>query len=204
MNTNNIIKCFKFYFRDAQTALMALRNQGYFVEFANCRPYGKSQAQRISLTNDATSLHVSQINATSEASPLSQIIQRCKFDDLKLRMVDVTNQEIMIMNSRNNIISCILSQDYKQFVQLNKDVQNQGQAQAKKPPYEPLLKEICLALINDYWYRVEYQQELIDERAQVALIDYGSIEVVSKRNIRVSIFCFYINEMNEKLQFSKK
>lgn len=149
----------------------------------------KSQIPRISPPNDVTlSLPASQTNAP--AAPLVSQIHRYKFDDFKLRMVDETNQEIIILNSSSNIICCILSRDYKQFLQLNKDIQDQGRSQAKNIPYEPVLKEICLVLINDYWYRVEYQQELIDERAQVALLDFGSIEFVSKKNIRVSIFVF--------------
>lgn len=171
--------------------MTVLRSEGYSVEFANCRPYVKSQTQRMSAANDATlSLPVSQTNAPAAPLVSQIIIHRLKFDDLKSRIVDETNQEIMILNASSNVISCILSRDYEQFLELNKDIQDQGRSQAKKFPYEPLLKEICLVLINGYWYRIEYQQELIDERAQVVLIDFGSIEYVSTKNIRVSIFVF--------------
>lgn len=161
------------------------------LTFSQCRPYINSQTQNISRANDvALSLTVSQAIAYPAAPSVSQIIQRYKFDDLQLRMVNETDQEMIILNSGQNIISCIMSRDYEQFLQLTKDVQDQGRSQEKKPPYEPVLKEICLVPINGYWYRVEYQQELIENRAQVAMIDFGFAKVVNKKNIRVSIFVF--------------
>lgn len=143
------------------------------LTLSQCRPYINSQAI-----------------AYPAAPSVSQIIQRYKFDDLQLRMVNETDQEMIILNSGQNIISCIMSREYEQFLQLTKDVQDQGRSQEKKPPYEPVLKEICLVPINGYWYRVEYQQELIENRAQVAMIDFGFAKVVNKTNIRVSIFVF--------------
>lgn len=126
----------------------------------------------------------------SDSNVNSQIIQRpnvVTFVDLQSLTINDTDQELIVLNSGSNIMSCILSRDYERFWKLDDDIQALGRAQKKNYPHEPVLKEICLAEIDGYWYRVEFQQELINERAQVLLIDFCFIKVVSTKNIRVSI-----------------
>lgn len=93
-------------------------------------------------------------------------------------------------NLSKGLIVCVLSQDVQQFAAQTMEITKFGQEIAKaRAPYMPTKLELCIVFCPDddgteMWYRAQFQIHLSEERAQVALIDFGITVNVLTSNIR--------------------
>lgn len=140
---------------------------------------------------------VELFNVVSNSSinkELNKLVQkRYRLSDLVQNVVNGTNLGIMAIESdrlSDDIITCILKKDVNAFMAGDQKVQDYGASVKNAPAYSPKVKELCVVKIKeaegDVWYRCVYQQELVEEKAQVFCIDYGRINKVQANNIRVS------------------
>lgn len=108
-------------------------------------------------------------------------ISECK--DVDLTIID--NENIS-----KGFISCVLQSDLQQFATQMCELKAFGKTlRDSVGAYVPDKIEICLAPYEDeneeeLWYRAQYQQSLVNGRAQVGLIDFGVSVVVDKSKIR--------------------
>lgn len=130
--------------------------------------------------------------------------KRYRIADLQQKVVNGPNTLMAPGFDRinENIITCILHDDTTAFMEDDEKIQSYGATVKTAPAYKPKERELCVVKNNepegDVWYRCIYQQELVDDRAQVYCIDYGKIIYVRANNIRVSIhfdnsFLYHIN-----------
>lgn len=82
-----------------------------------------------------------------------------------------------------------MESDFEQFLTNWNELKVYGDTVVNAVPYLPDKLEICLALITEddgtpNWYRVEFQQTLTENRAQVGLIDFGVSAVTLMSNLR--------------------
>lgn len=87
------------------------------------------------------------------------------------------------------VISFVRTEDFQKFVDQSMAVTEFGKSIAYTEPYKPEKSEICLALLPDddgtiMWYRAQFQEELVNNKAQVALIDFHITAVVKMSNLR--------------------
>lgn len=130
--------------------------------------------------------------------------KRYRLEDLNQKVVNATNVDILAIGPERiyeNYVTCILKEDVDTFMNDDAATQAFGLSVKNAPAYKPKVKELCIVEIKEpegkIWYRCQYQQELVDDHAQVYCIDYGKIERVRTNNIRVSIFrCmfFYVEK----------
>lgn len=101
------------------------------------------------------------------------------------------NVDLTIVDNENiskGFITCVLQSDIQQFATKMCDLKVYGQT-LRHSAYVPDMLEICLVLYEDeneeeLWYRAQYQQLLVNDRAQVGLIDFGVSVVVDTSKIR--------------------
>lgn len=129
---------------------------------------------------------------------LNSMVQKRYFlSDIKQKVlnVDPANLPVLMaldtMRVADNIMTCLVKDDVKVFMEGDENTQKYGEAAKNAPAYKPKQKELCVVRIKDaegyFWYRCIYQTELVDDRAQVYCIDYGKIDTVRQNNIRVSV-----------------
>lgn len=121
--------------------------------------------------------------------------KRYRIEDLERKIVNATDTELMIVDTHKfdeNVVTCILKSDVNELMTCDVTVQAYGDSIKNAPAYKPKVKELCVAKIKDVdgdaWYRCQYQQELIKDKAQVYCIDYGKTSIIRENNIRVSTF----------------
>lgn len=124
--------------------------------------------------------------------------KRYQIEDLKQKVVNATNVDIMVIGPERiyeNYVTSILKEDVDTFMHDDNVTQAFGLSVKNAPAYKPKVKELCVVEIKEpegkIWYRCQYQQELVDDHAQVYCFDYGKIERVRANNIRVSIFWLF-------------
>lgn len=117
--------------------------------------------------------------------------KRYKLSDIVAKEVNDTNKELMILNNqhlKSKMVTCCLYEDRNKFLKLDKTVQDHGKKLNTAPAYRPNNEEVCLIKMiendEENWYRGLFQQELEDNKAQVATIDYIDIMSPSMNDIR--------------------
>lgn len=127
-------------------------------------------------------------------------VKRYRIEDLERKNANGTDVELMVIDMQNideNIVTCIHKTDVNKLMACDENVQKYGDSVKTAPAYKPKVKELCLAKIKDVdgdaWYRCQYQQELVGNKAQVYCFDYGKTSNARENNIRVSKFEIYIN-----------
>lgn len=103
------------------------------------------------------------------------------------------NTDITIVDNENlskGFICCVLQSDLVEFANQMRDLKEYGKTLRDiVNEYVPDKLEMCLALYEDgdgdeLWYRAQYQQPMINKRAQIGLIDFGVSVVTDISNIR--------------------
>lgn len=124
----------------------------------------------------------------------AMVRKRYVLEDLGKNIVTDPSLPLMVIDDGQlsvNFITCVVSGEAQTFMTLDEKVQVYGKQCSGAPAYKPRNKELCVVKRKeeegDVWYRCLYQQELVDDKAQVYCIDYGRIENVDSNNIRVSI-----------------
>lgn len=132
------------------------------------------------------------ISNQSVNETLNAMVQkRYRISDLKQNVVKGSHPLMAIGCDRihENIITCIKKDDVNLFMAGDEKTQTYGESVKTAPAYKPKEKELCVVKIKEpegeVWYRCLYQQELVEERAQVYCIDYGKISNARANNIRV-------------------
>lgn len=118
--------------------------------------------------------------------------KRYKYIDLVAKQVNDTNKELMILSNQllksQSLLTCFLYEDRSKFSRLDKMIQDHGRKLNTAPAYRPNKEELCLIKMiendEESWYRAQFQQELGDNKAQVATIDYIDIMSPSMNDIR--------------------
>ena len=86
-----------------------------------------------------------------------------------------------------NYVTSILKEDVDTFMNDDAVTQAFGLSVKTALACKPKVKELCIVEINEaegkIWYRCQYQQELVNDHAQVYCFDYGKIERVRANNI---------------------
>lgn len=151
----------------------------------------KSDKQEIGQRDEVELYDMITNESLSEA--LNGLIQkRYIFEDLPRKICNASDINLMIICDRieENYVTCILKTDVDEFMTIDEKIQSFGAAVKNAPAYKPNIKELCLVEIKEpegyIWYRCQYQQELVNEKAQVYAFDYGRIHKVEANNIRVS------------------
>lgn len=123
----------------------------------------------------------------------AMVRKRYVLEDLGKNIVTDPSLALMLIDDGQlnvNFVTCVVSGEAQKFMALDEKVQVYGKQCSGAPAYKPRNKELCVAkrkeVDGDVWYRCLYQQELVDDKAQVYCIDYGRIENVDSNNIRVS------------------
>ncbi|XP_055304146.1 uncharacterized protein LOC129569380 [Sitodiplosis mosellana] len=133
------------------------------------------------------------ITNQSVSEVLNATVQkRYRIEDIKQKVVkNASDVEIMIIGPERiceNYVTCILKTDVDTFMNADNLTQAFGMSVKNAPAYKPKVKELCVVEIKEpegkIWYRCQYQQELVDDHAQVYCFDYGRIERVRANNIR--------------------
>lgn len=120
--------------------------------------------------------------------------KRYSLDDLDKKVVKDSSKLLMLIGDdklSENFITCIIHEDVQMFMVGDDAVQTYGKQSKNAPAYKPKNKELCVVKLKegdeDIWYRCLYQQELVDDMAQVFCIDYGRINRANANDIRVSV-----------------
>lgn len=115
-------------------------------------------------------------------------------DDIEMNVVRGSGHLLMPIGEdklSENYITCIENDKIQKFMAEDESVQQYGVASKNEPAYKPKNKELCVVKFKedgeDIWYRCLYQQELVNDKAQVYCIDYGKILKVKGNDIRVSV-----------------
>ncbi|XP_031636231.1 uncharacterized protein LOC116349100 [Contarinia nasturtii] len=118
--------------------------------------------------------------------------KRYRLDDLECLVVN-TKEESTLVNIgperiHENLLTCIFKANIQEFMDEDSRIQEYGMTVKNAPAYVPKVKELCLVLTKDdgtdVWYRAQFQQELIDDKAQLYCIDYGRVLKTRINNIR--------------------
>lgn len=112
---------------------------------------------------------------------------------IQKKQLDVECETVLIIESRRfakeAIVTCVLQSDGTKFSEQHEVIQEYGESIKNDGAYSPRHLELCVVKIleedDPIWYRAQYQQQLVDGRAQVALIDYGITDNVLENDIRV-------------------
>lgn len=112
---------------------------------------------------------------------------------IEKKVLDAEGVTVLIIENRRlakeAIVTCVLQSDGSSFSQQHEVIQTYGESIKNDAAYSPRHLELCVVKILEedepIWYRAQYQQQLVDGRAQVALIDYGVTENVLENDIRL-------------------
>lgn len=125
----------------------------------------------------------------------NMMVKRYRIEDLDRKIINGNDVELMVIDFQKideNIVTCIAKNDVNKLMECDEHLQHYGDSVKTAPAYKPKVKELCLAKLKDEdgdaWYRCQYQQELINNKAQVYCFDYGKTSNARENNIRVSKF----------------
>lgn len=135
------------------------------------------------------------VNGMSLTKVCSDVIEkRWYIDEIGKKSIgeckDVNLTIVEIESLSKGFICCVLQSDLAQFANQMGDLNKSGDTLRNSGnKYSPDKLEMCLVLYEDeaqeeLWYRAQYQQSLVNERAQVGLIDFGISVFVDKSKIR--------------------
>lgn len=138
---------------------------------------------------------VTLINKFDETSlnelMLDKISCRFKVDDLEPKIVNGTDVKLIIYDTskiESGLLTCFLSSEKKAVVELEKSIQGFGKKIQMAPAYIPKPHELCLIKEMDdgspFWYRAVFEQELIDNMAEIIKLDFMTKARVNMNNIR--------------------
>lgn len=113
--------------------------------------------------------------------------------DLPLKHVNSMNEALWIIDNSHlskGFICCVTNDDLSIFGNQMERLETYGRTASNEPAYVPDRYELCIVSIIDeeldtpLWYRAQFQHELVNNYAQVGLVDYGTTAVVSMAVIR--------------------
>lgn len=112
----------------------------------------------------------------------------CEHDLQYLALRENNVKLILIGRDALNIdyFNCVLKSNIRQFMDLDRQIQEDGAELERDMPYDPLVGEMCMAKVNGKWYRTKYLGIGFDGSSQLYCIDYGVVCLVQRQNIRVS------------------
>lgn len=111
----------------------------------------------------------------------------CEHDLQYLALCDESNVELILIGRdalNCDYFNCVLN--VHQFMDLDRQIQEDGTELERGMTYEPLVGEMCMVKVNEKWYRSKFLGTGFNGSSQVYFIDYGVVCLVQRQNIRVS------------------
>lgn len=109
---------------EAKTSFIAPESQEFSVGLASGHSSHKSLAE-------PSQFGMSQADTLNLNSQIRRN-DNVRFADLQPKAIDDFDQDLIILNSGGNVISCVLSEDYRRFWELDDEIQALGRALKKK------------------------------------------------------------------------
>lgn len=140
-----------------------------------------------------TNLKAELLYLSTGANITDSIVEkRLYMVDLPKKRIDAEDVTVVIVENQyisKGFISCVLENDFEQYAKSLAEMKVYGETVVSAMPYTPDKLEICLALLAEddgttNRYRVEFQQQLSENRAQIGLIDFAVSAVTSMLNLR--------------------
>lgn len=166
--------------------------KGYLLKYKNNRFKIESKAPLIGSNQIVDLVHIqSGVSVIKELTNNGSIAKRYFMNDIHQKRVNVDDTSLFILDNKQidkKFIACIESSDRPIFWSRLNDLSVFGNTVLNAEPYLPSKFELCSALVTEneigMWYRCQFQLLLVNNRAQIGLIDSGVTEIADLRNIR--------------------